>query len=110
MFLQKKISADKLTFQKICKDNGVEYLYAFGSSIVNDYNDESDVDLLVKLKESDPIIKGNSLIKLWDSFENFFNKKVDLLTDYPIANPYLKNNIDRHKLLIYDRTGIKISD
>jgi len=58
--------------------------------------------LLILLKE------GEKLLSLWDTFELFFHRKVDLLTDSSIRNPYLRKNIDSTKVLIYDGKGSKI--
>jgi predicted nucleotidyltransferase len=87
----------------------VKYLYAFGSSVTEEFNyDKSDVDLLVEIDDPDPIERGEKLISLWDTFEKFFNRKVDLLTDTSIRNPYLRKSIDSTKVLIYDGKGQEI--
>ena len=51
---------------------------------------------------------GEKLISLWDTFERFFNRKVDLLTDSSIHNPFLRKSIDATKILIYDGAGQKV--
>ena len=54
----------------------------------------------------DPIENGETLISLWDGMESFFKRKVDMLTEKSIKNPYLKKNIESSKMLIYDgQTG-----
>ena len=92
------------TFQTICKNHNVTYLYAFGSS-TNDNFDEttSDIDFLIEVDEQDPIVKGEKLLSVWDTFESFFNQKVDLLTQNTIKNPILKKNIEKTKVLVYER-------
>jgi predicted nucleotidyltransferase len=84
-------------------------LYAFGSSTTDKFNDiTSDIDLLVEIDVPDPIERGEKLLSLWDTFELFFQRKVDLLTDSSVRNPYLRKNIDSTKVLIYDGKGSKI--
>ncbi len=92
------------TFQTICKNHNVTYLYAFGSS-TNDNFDEttSDIDFLIEVDEQDPIAKGEKLLSVWDTFESFFNRKVDLLTQNTIKNPILNKNIEKTKVLVYER-------
>jgi predicted nucleotidyltransferase len=93
----------------LCKTHNVKRMYAFGSAVTNKFNPEkSDIDLIVEIDENDPIEKGEKLISLWDKLEALFKRRVDLLTDQPIKNPYLKSAIDRTKILIYDRGGEKI--
>ena len=38
---------------ELCKKYKVKYLYAFGSILTNRFNDESDVDLLVRFNDSE---------------------------------------------------------
>jgi predicted nucleotidyltransferase len=100
----------KLTdFNSLCQRHKVRYLYAFGSSVTDRFDyDKSDIDLLVEIDDSDPIGRGEKLISLWDTFESFFNRKVDLLTDSSIHNPYLRKSIDSTKVLIYDGASQKV--
>lgn len=87
---------------KICEQHEVESLYAFGSSVTNRFDDnKSDIDLVVEIKSTDPLQRGELLISLWDKLEAYFQKKVDLLTDNSIKNPFLKKNIESTKVLIY---------
>ena len=109
MVLNQEILKQKREFGDLCEKNRVKYLYAFGSSITDKFNNEkSDIDLIVEVDEDDPVKRGNYLISLWDGFELFFHRKVDLLTEASIKNPYLKNSIDSTKIMIYDGTRAKI--
>ena len=60
-------------------------------------------------KSQEPIvdIKDYKILSFWDKIEALFQRKVDLLTDDTIKNPYLKSNINRTKKLIYDGEGEK---
>lgn len=75
---------------------------------IGNRNGKYDIDLLVEIDDSDPIEKGEKLISLWDTFEDFFHRKVDLLTDSSIRNPFLRKRIDSTKILIYDGSGQKV--
>ncbi len=92
----------KEQFLQLCKSHRIKNLFAFGSSVQGEFNSESDIDLLVEIDESSPISRGEILISLWDQLESFFNRKVDLLTNQSLKNPFLKENIDKTKRLIYD--------
>lgn len=48
-------------------------------------------------------------MEIWDKFEYFFQRKVDLLTNSAIKNSILRNDIDSTKILIYDGKKQKIS-
>ncbi len=96
-------------FVDLCRLHQVDKIYAFGSSITDHFDpNKSDIDLVVKIDIEDPANRGEALLSLWDKLEAFFNRKVDLLTEDSIRNPYLKSNISRTKQLIYDREGEKV--
>ena len=68
----------------------------------------SDIDVVVKIDIDDPADRGEALLSLWDKLEAPFQRKVDLLTEDSIRNPYLKANINRTRKLIYDGEGEKV--
>lgn len=109
MIIKDEISKGLTVFKSLCQAHKVKYLYAFGSSTNDNFDfDKSDIDLLVEIDEPDPVERGEKLMSLWDKFEDFFHRKVDLLTEPSIRNPYLRRSIDSTKILIYDGTGQKI--
>ncbi|MHC1708658.1 MAG: nucleotidyltransferase domain-containing protein [Bacteroidales bacterium] len=109
MFIKDAISNKVTDFQNLCSIHKVKYLYAFGSSVTTQFDKEhSDIDLLVDIDDNDPLERGEKLISLWDTFETFFEKKVDLLTESSIHNPYLRQSIDSTKILIYDGARQKV--
>ena len=109
MFIADELLKKRIDFNELCKVHNVRYIYAFGSSITDRFDiAKSDIDLLVEIDDPDPVERGDKLISLWDTFENLFQRKVDLLTDTSIHNPYLRKNIDSTKILIYDGTRQKV--
>ena len=110
MNLENSIKSNSSEFLSLCKTHDVKTLYAFGSSVSESFNEnDSDIDLLVELDTNDPVERGEKLMDLWEKFENFFHRKVDLLTSTSIRNPFLKKSIDSSKVLIYDRQRQEIS-
>jgi len=104
MFVKDEISIRRKDFEALCQSHKVKYLYAFGSSVTDRFDPEkSDIDLLVEIDDNNPLERGEKLISLWDLLENFFHRKVDLLTESSVKNPYLRKSIDSTKVLIYDR-------
>jgi predicted nucleotidyltransferase len=108
MIIKDQIAAKSNDFLNLCLKHQVKYLYAFGSSTSDRFDEQkSDIDLLVEIDDPDPVERGEKLLSLWDLFEKFF-KRIDLLTDSSIHNPFLRKSIDSTKILIYDGTGQKI--
>ena len=100
--LRDLIAKDPITFKRLCEEHKVASLYAFGSSIHGPFHSNSDVDLVVDLRESDPITFGSLMMDLWDELESFFGRRVDLLTLRSLKNPVMRDVIERTKVLIYD--------
>ena len=109
MMIKQQISEKLDDFKDLCGKHKIKYLYAFGSSVTDQFKPQkSDIDLLVQLYETDPMERGEYLISLWDTFESFFHTKVDLLTESSLKNPFLRKSIDSTKVLIYDGERKKV--
>ena len=93
------LSHKPATFYSKLKKEKVSALYAFGSSLHSE--NPNDIDLLIEVENEDPMERGESLLNLWDFFESYFKKKVDLLTPNSLRNPYIKEEIEKTKKLIY---------
>lgn len=79
MQIKEEIANRSADFRAVCRDHSVKQLYAFGSAVTDHFNPErSDIDLLVEIDEPNPLDRGEKLISLWDTFEDFFRRKVDL--------------------------------
>jgi predicted nucleotidyltransferase len=91
------------SLNEICRSFNVKRLYVFGSASTGTFNeDESDIDLIVELEQMEPVLKGETLINLWDKFEELFCRRVDLLSGTKVRNPYLQEGIDATKHMIYE--------
>ena len=96
-------------FIDLCRSHKVDKMYAFGSSITEHFDPtSSDIDIVVKIGIDNAADRGEALLSLWDKLEALFQRKIDLLTEDAIRNPYLKSNINRTKKLIYDGEGEKV--
>ena len=85
-----KIKKYKKRLTDLCNNNAiVDKLYFFGSVLSSKFNENtSDIDVLIEVAELSPEEQGESLIALWDNLELLFNRKVDLLTENSIRNPF----------------------
>ena len=96
--------------KNLCRDNAaVKKMYFFGSVLSEKFSENtSDIDVLVEVADLPPEERGENLIALWDGLEILFNRKVDLLTEDSLRNPFLKKEVEQTKKLIYDRQNCKI--
>lgn len=62
---------------------------------------DSDVDLLVEFAINDPIEYSDNYFDLKFELERILNRSIDLLENKAIKNPFLRENIDKSKVLLY---------
>ena len=94
----------KIGLANICERNQVvKKLYIFGSALTHKFNEStSDIDVLVETVDILPEEKGEKLMLLWDDLETLFNRRIDLLTENSLQNPFLKQEIKQTRKLVYD--------
>ena len=94
-------STHKEEITELCRQYHVKKLFAYGSVLTDNFNEQSDVDLIVDFDKQ--AIKDHFLhyFDFKYSLENVFRREVDLLEEQPIRNSYLRRNIENTKTLIY---------
>ena len=89
--------------KSICKSLGIKRLYAFGSVVSDNFNDNSDIDFLLSFADNLSIEQyTNNYFALQYKLREMFNRKIDLVTERTLSNPYFIESIDETKELIYE--------
>ncbi len=99
--MQSVISNNIEQIKTLCDNHEVKSLFAFGSVVGDSFNDTSDVDLVVDIKNTDPLKYADNYFALKFTLENLLGRKIDLLESNAIVNPYLKKEIQQTRVLIY---------
>lgn len=85
------IEQHKVLITSICKELKIKYLYVFGSAVNGKFNKESDLDFIIKFEDTvSSKIYTENYFKFHTFLRNLFNRKIDLLTERSIKNPYFK--------------------
>ncbi len=80
----------------------VKNAYFFGSVVSDSFSEESDLDLIVNLQDDiDPVEAGEVLWNLIFELEDLTKRKVDLLTERSLRNPYFIEEVNQTKFPIY---------
>ena len=87
--------------QKLCSIYKVKKLYVFGSFTTNHFTDSSDIDLLVDFEPQDINRYADNYFNLKFGLEKILNRKIDLLENKAIKNPYLRQAIEKDYQLLY---------
>ena len=98
-----EISKHIEAISRICNANRVKSLFAFGSAVTGSLPPGSDIDLVVDIDESDPFAYSDSYFNIKFELERLLNRPIDLLEQKAIRNPYLKQQIDQTKVLVYGK-------
>jgi hypothetical protein len=84
------------------KKHKIKRAYVFGSVLTDKFNEQSDVDFLVNLQEGlDPVDAGGHLWDLTYELEDLLNRKIDLITERSLKNPYFIKELNETRLPIY---------
>ncbi|MBL1280462.1 MAG: nucleotidyltransferase domain-containing protein [Fluviicola sp.] len=95
------IDIHRIQIIALCEKYKVQSLSLFGSAATGEMTKESDVDLLVKFNKINPANYFLNYTAFKSSLQKLFNRKVDLLEEQTLSNPYLVNSINKSKELIY---------
>jgi predicted nucleotidyltransferase len=91
----------KQIIQDYFKDKPVLKAYVFGSYARGDADEQSDIDLLVKIDYKS--MKGGFwYFAISDALKTALNIDVDVVSEEAVS-PYIKNYIEHDKTLIYER-------
>jgi predicted nucleotidyltransferase len=92
---------NKVVLQSLCEKYDIKTMYAFGSATTTDFNEASDIDLLISFKDIPFDQYTDNYFNLHEELERLFKRKVDLLTERALSNPYFIRSIENTKQLLY---------
>lgn len=85
---------------RLCEKYFINELSVFGSSIRDDFNQNSDVDILVSFDQNSKITLFD-IIELENEFAKLIGRKVDIVEKESLKNPIRKNKILSTREIIY---------
>lgn len=89
---------------RLCRAHGVERLEVFGSAADGRFNSErSDFDFIATFTPEAQTSIARHYLELAEALETLLGRRVDLLTDQPIRNPYLRKTVDASRRDLYVR-------
>lgn len=95
------INQNKEIIKNLCETHNVDKLYLFGSATSTKFNEDSDIDFLVKFKPFDLKLYFVNYIDFKSKLKELLRREIDLLEEQTLKNPYLISSIEENKELIY---------
>lgn len=86
---------------KLCDSHKVKSLYAFGSILTDKFNEHSDVDFIVEFNSVDINQYADNYYDLKFSLQDILKRKVDLLEQKAIKNPFFLEALKNQRQLVY---------
>jgi len=96
----KGLFIDQKKIETLCRTHNVEHLYLFGSALTDNFNDESDIDILVKFLPVDLFWYFENYLSLKENLEEIYGRNVDLVEEQSLKNPILIRNINKQLVSI----------
>lgn len=101
--MQQFLDKRKDDLKDLCKELKIKRLYAFGSAVSGNFNDNSDIDFLISFADNLTVEEyTNNYFLLHYKLRELFNREVDIVTERTLSNPYFIESINETKELIYE--------
>ena len=90
----------------LCRRFGVSRLEVFGSAAVGGFDPAtSDYDFIARFAVQPCTSMARRFLDFSDALEALLGRRVDLMTDRPIENPYLRSAVDATRTTVYEESA-----
>ena len=101
--MEKIVEDNRGAIVRLCERHHVRRLDVFGSATTGEFDaNSSDLDFLVTFLESAPHETfGGPYFELLEDLEDLFERRVDLVVESAIDNPYFRESVEETRVLLY---------
>jgi predicted nucleotidyltransferase len=97
------IEQKKSSIADLCRQHEVRRLDLFGSAARGDFQPEqSDLDFIVQFQRTGYAGYADAFLNFADALEELLGRKVDLLTERMIRNPYFRATVEASRQTVYE--------
>ncbi len=87
----------------LCRQFGVRRLDVFGSAAQGSFDpDRSDLDFLVTIQAASSGEYSDNYFGLANALEALFGRRVDLVTERSIRNPFFRQSVEKSRQRVYE--------
>ena len=90
-----------IKMRELCRKYNVLSVHLFGSVLTKEFNERSDIDLLVDFRRDSFHGAFDQFMNFKSDMEDLFQRRVGLISRSTIRNQILKSEIDSSKVQIY---------
>lgn len=89
--------------KRLCKVHKVESISLFGSATTASFNNNRDLDFLVKFSSTINLLDyADNYFDFLEALKKIFNRNIDLVSKKSLKNPNLKKEIEATKIALYE--------
>ena len=97
------IEQNRPAIADLCRKFKVQRLAVFGSAVSDRFDPvRSDVDFLYTLQAVPPGEYANNFFGLADALESLLGRRVDLVSEKSVRNPYFRESIEESRQPLYE--------
>lgn len=101
--MQDIINKKRAELIKMCTLYKIRRMYVFGSVLTKEFDENSDIDFIISFIENISIEEyTDNYFALHSKLKKLFNRKIDLVTEATLSNPYFIDSINESKELLYE--------
>jgi hypothetical protein len=95
------IEKNRRAIEELCRRYHVARLDVFGSLVVGDFNEFSDIDFLVEFDSEVGKHRFDNFFELLRAMEQLFHRRVDLVEEGGLRNPYFVKCVNETRRPVY---------
>ena len=97
------LEKNKDELAEVCRRFRVRRLEVFGSAARDDFDPaKSDVDFIVSFADKSPGTYADRYFDFAAAIEKLLGRRIDLLTERSIRNPYFQREVQAARQIVYD--------
>ena len=97
------LGKNKGKLAEVCRRFGVRRLEVFGSAVREDFDPaKSDFDFIVSFADKTPGTYADRYFDFAAAIEKLLGRRIDLLTERSIRNPYFRREVEAARQIVYD--------
>ena len=85
--------------EHICQELRLQRLDLVGSAARDDFSAASDIDVLITFQGDDNLFERYFSLKA--KLEALFQRKVDIIEERAIRNPFFKKSVEKNRISVY---------
>ena len=89
-------------FVQLCRKHHVRKIELFGSALTDSFDTlSSDLDFIVSFEDIEPEDYVDAYFGLLEGLQELFQRRIDLVMESAIRNPYFLREIEKTRTLLY---------